>query len=86
MNTLQIIESIPKLEEHGFVEWERSFDDILQIFWPFLSNVMYGLEKPVPSYIGGGRVGVKSSSEGDGNETDSSEGIGNDTKLIGLIY
>ena len=26
----------------------RSFNDILQISWPFLSKIVYGLEKPEP--------------------------------------
>ena len=30
------------------MEWSRSFNDILQISWPFLSKIVSGLEKPKP--------------------------------------
>ena len=30
------------------VMWSRSFNDILQISWPFLSKTVSGLEKPEP--------------------------------------
>ena len=27
------------------MEWSRSFNDILEIFWPFLSKIIFGLGK-----------------------------------------
>ena len=30
------------------MEWSRSFNDILQISWPFLSKMVSRLEKPKP--------------------------------------
>ena len=30
------------------MEWSRSFNDILQTSWPFLSKILSGLEKPEP--------------------------------------
>ena len=45
-NTLQMINSIPKFDGTDFVEWSRSFNDILQISWPFLSKIVSGLKKP----------------------------------------
>ena len=47
-STLQMINSIPKLDGTDYVEWSRSFNDILQISWPFLSKIDSGLEKPEP--------------------------------------
>ena len=31
-----------------YVEWSRSFNDILQISWPFRSKIVSGQEKPEP--------------------------------------
>ena len=47
-NTLQMISSIPTFDGTSYVEWSRSFNDILQIFWPFLSKIVSGLKKPEP--------------------------------------
>ena len=47
-STLQMINSIPKFDGTDFVEWSRSFNDILQISWPFLSKVVFGLKKTEP--------------------------------------
>ena len=44
-NTLQMITTIPKFNGSNFVEWTRSFNDILQIPWPFLSKIVSGLER-----------------------------------------
>ena len=30
------------------MEWSRSSNDILQIYWPFLSKIVSGLDKPEP--------------------------------------
>ena len=45
MNTLQMIKTIAKLDGDNFIEWTRSLNDILQIAWPFLSEIKYGLER-----------------------------------------
>ena len=49
-STLQMINSIPKFDGTDYVEWSRSFNNILQISWPFLSKIVSGLEKhePIP--------------------------------------
>ena len=49
-STLQMINSIPKFDGTDYVEWSRSFDDILQISWHFPSKIVSGLEKlkPIP--------------------------------------
>ena len=40
-----MINSIPKFDGTDFVEWSRSFNDILQISWPFLGKIVSGLKK-----------------------------------------
>ena len=47
-HTLQIITTIPNSDSSTFVEWTRSSNDILQISSPFLSKIVFGLEKPEP--------------------------------------
>ena len=47
-STLQMINPIPKFDDTDYVEWSRSFNDILQISWPFLSKIVFGLEKSEP--------------------------------------
>ena len=47
-NTLQMVNSIPKIDITEYVKCSRSFNDILQISWPFLSKIVSGLEKPEP--------------------------------------
>ena len=47
-STLQMINSIPKFYVTDYVEWLRSFNDMLQISWPFLNKIVSGLEKPQP--------------------------------------
>ena len=46
--TFQMINPILKFDGPDYVEWSRSFNDILKISWPFLSNIVPGLEKPEP--------------------------------------
>ena len=48
-STLQMINWIPKFDGTDYVEWSRSFNDILQISWPFLSKIVSGLKKPEPT-------------------------------------
>ena len=43
-----MINSITKFDGADYVEWSRSFNDILQISWPLLRNIVSGLEKPEP--------------------------------------
>ena len=38
MDTLQIITTIPKFDGENFIEWTRLLNNILHIFWPFLSK------------------------------------------------
>ena len=60
MNTLQIIEKITELNGQNFVEWPRSFNNVTQKAWVFLSKLSVGLEKPGPVFErGGGRDEMK---------------------------
>ena len=45
-----MIKSIPKFDGVNFHEWTRSSNDMLQISWPFLCNIIPGLERlePIP--------------------------------------
>ena len=43
MSALQMIKSVPKFDGTIYVEWTRSFNDILQISWLFLSKIVFGL-------------------------------------------
>ena len=43
-----MIKTIPKFNGGNFVEWTTSFNDILQMYWSFLSNITSGLEMLVP--------------------------------------
>ena len=48
-SALQMINSIPKFDDTDYVGWSRSFNNILQISWSCLSNmIVSGLEKPEP--------------------------------------
>ena len=47
-STLQMTNSIPKFDGTDYVEWSRSFNDILQISWPFLSKIVSGMKKSEP--------------------------------------
>ena len=47
-STLQMITSVSKFDGTTYVAWTRSFNDILQISWPFLNKIVPGLEKPEP--------------------------------------
>ena len=46
MNTLQMIKMNPKFDGRNYVEWIRSFNDILRIHCPFLSKRVFRLERP----------------------------------------
>ena len=47
-STFQMTNSTPMFDDTDYVEWSRSFNDILQISWPFLRKIVSGLEKPEP--------------------------------------
>ena len=64
-STLQMINSIPKFDGTDHVKWSRSFNDILQISWLFLSKIVSGLEKPKPIP----RSGEEDTIEGSDDET-----------------
>ena len=59
MNKPQMIKMIPTLDGRNYAEWTRSFDDILQITWPFLSKIVSELRRPEPI--------PRESREGEGN-------------------
>ena len=42
MNTLQMIKNIPTIDGRNYVEWTKSFNNILQITWPFPSKIVSG--------------------------------------------
>ena len=39
---------IKLISKFDFVKCSRSFNDILQMYWPFLSKIVFELEKPEP--------------------------------------
>ena len=43
-----MINSIPGFDGNDYVEQSRPSNGILQISWPFLCNIVSGLEKPEP--------------------------------------
>ena len=43
-NTPSTITTIPKFNGSNYVEWTRSFNNILKIPWPFLSKIVSGLK------------------------------------------
>ena len=75
-----MINSVPKFDGTNYVEWTKSFNDILQISWPFLSKIISGLKKLEPllksreenfiegSYNGMGNIGEHEPSNVDGIE------------------
>ena len=48
-STLQTTNSIPEFDGTDYVEWPRSFNDIFQIYWHFVSTIVSGLENLNPS-------------------------------------
>ena len=46
-STLQMINSITKFVGTDYVEWCRSFNNILQISWLFLIKIVSGLENTI---------------------------------------
>ena len=48
MNTLQMIKMIPTCDGRNYIEWTRSFNDIPKLTWPFLSKIVFRLERPEP--------------------------------------
>ena len=41
-----MIKTIPKFDGSNIVQWTRSFNDILQMTWPYLSKIVSRLDKP----------------------------------------
>ena len=72
MNTLQIIKMIPTFDGRNYVKWTRSFNDILQITWPFLGKIVseLGRLEPIPSES---REGGGNASNIDDNDSNPSE-------------
>ena len=48
MHTLQMMKTIPNVDDSNYVNWARPFNEFLQISWTFLSKIISGLEKPEP--------------------------------------
>ena len=67
-----MIKSIPKFYGTDHVEWSRSFYDILQIPWIFLSKIVSGLEKPEPILRSRGNI-LFEGSDNDTNTIDERE-------------
>ena len=78
MNMLQIIKSIPKFDGLTFIV-NGSFNDILQISWPFLSKIISGTERFIPR--SGGWEGMENGSDFDDNDSNpiNSEVSGHDS-------
>ena len=70
INTLQMIKMIPTFDRSDFVEWTRSFNDILQISWPFLSKIVHERPKPISGEI---REGEENNSDFNYNDSSSNE-------------
>ena len=62
MNTLKTIETIAEFDGESFIEWTGSLNDILQIAWSFLSEMIYGLVRP-ESILSWSREGERNPSE-----------------------
>ena len=67
-----MIKAIPKFDGGMFVEETRSFNDILQMTWPFLSKMVSGLERP-ESIPRESIKGVENTSDLDDNESSPGE-------------
>ena len=77
LNTLQIIKTIPKFDGENFVELTRSLNDMLQIAWSFLSNIIYGLQITQP-ILSEGREGKENTCDFDDNDSNPSDVSGQD--------
>ena len=67
-----MMKMIPTFDGRNYVEWTRLFNNILQITWPFVSKIVYGLERPEPiprENIGG----EENASDIDGNDSNPGE-------------
>ena len=71
MNIFQIIKTIPKFDGENFFECTRSLIEILHIAWPFLSKIIYRLERPEP-ILSGSREGEGNTSDLDYNDSNPS--------------
>ena len=69
-----MIKPIPKFNGLDLVGWTRSYNDILQISWPFLSKIIFESERLEPTSRSGSREeGVENPSDFDGNDSDRSK-------------
>ena len=57
INTLQLIKSIHKFDGVNFIERTRTSNGVLQLYWRFLSEIMFGLERSI--HRGGSREGME---------------------------
>ena len=74
MNMLQMIKIMSTFDGRNYVEWTRSFNDILQITWPFLSKIVCGLERPEPILRENRRrEGEENASDIDDSDSNSSD-------------
>ena len=75
MSTLQMIKMLPTYDGRYYVEWTRSFNDILQITWPFLSKIVSGLVRPepIPSENKGGEENASDADDNDSNPSEVSD-------------
>ena len=77
MNTLKTIETIAEFDGESFIEWTGSLNDILQIAWSFLSEMIYGLVRP-ESILSWSREGERNPSDFDDNNSKPSDVSGHD--------
>ena len=78
MSTLHIIKMIPRFDGENFIELTRSLNDMLAIVWPFLSKIIYRLERLEP-ILSGSREGEGNTSDVDDNDSNSSNVSGHDS-------
>ena len=72
--TFRMINSIPKFDGVDYyVEWSRSFTDILQTSWCFLSKIVSGLEKLEPNILRSREKNLIGSSDYDTGNIDERE-------------
>ena len=67
-----MIKMILTFDGRNYVEWTRSFNDILQMTWPFLSKIVPGLERP-EQILREGREGEENAGDIDDNVANLSE-------------
>ena len=78
MNTIKLVEMIPKFDGEIFVEWSRSLNEKQQTARPFLREIIYGLERPEPIFSKS-REGEGSNGDSDDNGSNLSDVSGHDS-------